>query len=72
MTSTTASPAQAQPARGRRRSHLLTAPDKVTLGVMAGIPTELQNGFWLGLGLALAFLVWGTLQLLIHRAEGSR
>jgi len=39
---------------------------------MAGIPTELQNGFWLGLGLALAFLAWGTLQLLIHRAGGSR
>jgi tetrahydromethanopterin S-methyltransferase subunit B len=39
---------------------------------MAGIPTELQHGFWLGLGLALAFLVWGMIQLLIHRAEGSR
>jgi hypothetical protein len=36
------------------------------------IPKELQNGFWLGLGLALAFLVWGMIQLLIHRAEGVR
>lgn len=39
---------------------------------MAGIPTELQNGFWLGLGLALAFLVWGSVQLLIHRGDGVR
>jgi hypothetical protein len=38
----------------------------------SGIPPGLQNGFWLGLGLALAFLVWGMLQLLVHRAEGSR
>lgn len=33
------------------------------------IPTELRNGFWLGLGLALAFLVWGMIQMLIRRAE---
>lgn len=36
---------------------------------MAGIPAELQNGFWLGLGLALAFLTWGLLQMLVHRGE---
>lgn len=35
------------------------------------LPTELTNGFWLGLGLAAAFLLWGSLQLLIHRAERS-
>jgi hypothetical protein len=34
------------------------------------IPPELRHGFWLGLGLALAFLVWGMGQLLIRRAEG--
>jgi hypothetical protein len=39
---------------------------------MTGIPAELRNGFWLGLGLTLAFLVWGMLQLLFRRAEGSR
>jgi hypothetical protein len=33
------------------------------------IPAELRNGFWLGLGLALAFLVWGLIQMFIHRVE---
>lgn len=37
---------------------------------MATLPAELRNGFWLGLGLAAAFLVWGMAQLLLHRAEG--
>jgi hypothetical protein len=34
------------------------------------LPAELRNGFWLGLGLALAFLVWGAGQMLVRRAEG--
>lgn len=34
------------------------------------LPTELTNGFWLGLGLAAAFMLWASLQLLFHRAEG--
>ncbi len=38
---------------------------------MAAIPPELRNGFWLGLGLALAFLVWGAMQMLVHRVEGG-
>jgi hypothetical protein len=40
--------------------------------MMAAFPAQLQNGFWVGIGFALAFMVWGFLQLLIHRAEGSR
>jgi hypothetical protein len=32
--------------------------------------SQVQSGLWLGLGLALAVLVWGTLQLLIRRVEG--
>lgn len=36
------------------------------------LPAELRNGFWMGLGLALAFLAWGSLQLIIHRVGGSR
>ena len=37
---------------------------------MASVSSQLQNGFWVGLGFALAFLVWGLLQMLVHRAEG--
>lgn len=33
------------------------------------VPAELTNGFWLGIGLAAAFLLWGALQLLFHRVE---
>lgn len=39
---------------------------------MAGVSAQLQNGFWVGIGFALAFLVWGLLQMMIHRAEGAR
>jgi hypothetical protein len=34
--------------------------------------TELKSGFWLGLGLALAFLVLGVMQGLILRAVARR
>jgi hypothetical protein len=34
------------------------------------VAAEVKNGFWVGIGFALAFLVWGLLQMLIHRAEG--
>lgn len=37
---------------------------------MAPYTGQLQNGFWVGIGFALAFLVWGLLQMLFHRAEG--
>jgi hypothetical protein len=33
---------------------------------------ELKSGFWLGLGLALAFLALGMLQVLILRAIARR
>ncbi len=38
---------------------------------MATVTSQLQNGFWVGLGFALAFMVWGMLQLLVHRVEGK-
>lgn len=34
---------------------------------MAVVPLQLQNGFWVGIGFALAFLVWSTIQLLVRR-----
>lgn len=34
---------------------------------MHGIPVQLQSGFWLGIGFALAYLVWGMVQMLIAR-----
>jgi len=39
---------------------------------MATVGAQLSNGFWVGLGFTLAFLVWSTLQSLWYRAEGSR
>lgn len=30
---------------------------------------SLQNGFWVGMGFALAFLAFGLLQMMFHRAE---
>lgn len=36
---------------------------------MAAFPSQLQSGFWVGLGFALALAVWGFLQMLLHRAE---
>lgn len=36
---------------------------------MAPVSAQLQNGFWVGIGFALAFLLWGSLQMLVHRAE---
>lgn len=38
---------------------------------MASYTSQLQNGFWVGIGFALAFLVWGALQMMVHRAKGS-
>jgi hypothetical protein len=35
------------------------------------VGTQLSNGFWAGLGLAAAFLVWSTLQMLWHRARAE-
>jgi hypothetical protein len=32
---------------------------------------QIESGFWLGIGAALAFMVWGMLQMLWHRAERS-
>ena len=32
---------------------------------------DLKTGFWLGLGLLIAFGVWGFVSLLLHRA-GAR
>lgn len=31
---------------------------------------EVTNGFWVGIGFALAIAAWGVLQMLFHRAEG--
>lgn len=38
--------------------------------MMAGYTMQLQNGFWVGIGFAAAFAVWGLLQLLLNRAKG--
>lgn len=38
---------------------------------MSAVSSQLQNGFWVGIGFALAFLVWGALQLLLHRVGGA-
>lgn len=35
---------------------------------MAGLPDQLANGFWVGIGFALALAAWGLLQMLLHRA----
>lgn len=37
---------------------------------MAALPAQVKDGFWVGIGFALAFAVWGVLQMIIHRAEG--
>lgn len=34
---------------------------------MAVLPAQMQNGFWVGIGFALALMVWGLIQMLIHR-----
>ena len=38
---------------------------------MATLSGQLQNGFWVGIGFALAFMVWGAAQMLLNRAKGS-
>ena len=36
---------------------------------MASVSAQLQNGFWVGLGFSLAFLLWASLQMFIHRMQ---
>lgn len=38
---------------------------------MTGAKAQLTGGFWAGLGLAAAFLVWSTLQMLFRRLEAN-
>lgn len=38
---------------------------------MANVSAPIQNGFWVGIGFALAFVVWGFLQMMIHRRGGA-
>src|SRR5665647_3939343 len=67
------SPARAQRARGKRRSHLLTASDKATLGVMAGVPTLIQFVFiWapMVLSILLSFARWNGLRLSDIKSAG--
>jgi Na+-translocating ferredoxin:NAD+ oxidoreductase RnfE subunit len=33
------------------------------------IRSEITNGFWVGIGFALAVLVWGSLQMLLNRGR---
>lgn len=32
--------------------------------------TQITNGFWTGVGFALAVLVWSVLQMVLNRAKG--
>lgn len=73
MTTTTTPPARAERARGTRRSHLLTTPDKVTLGVMAGVPTLIQFVLIWGpmvLSIILSFMRWNGLRLSDIKSAG--
>lgn len=38
---------------------------------MPKLSGQLQNGFWVGIGFAIAFMVWGLLQMLLHRRGGA-
>lgn len=39
--------------------------------MMPVVPAQLSNGFWLGIGFALAFMIWSLIQMLARRgAEG--
>lgn len=38
--------------------------------MMPAYSGQIQNGFWVGIGFALAFLLWGAVQMMFHRAEG--
>ena len=73
MTTIDARPARVQRARGNRRSHVLTASDKVTLGVMAGVPTLIQFVLiWspMVLSILLSFTRWNGLRLSDLRSAG--
>jgi len=73
MTTIDAPPARVQRARGKRRSHLLTASDKATLGVMAGVPTLIQFVFiWapMVLSILLSFARWNGLRLSDIKSAG--
>jgi len=66
MTTVAAPPARATRARGRRRSHILTTPDKATLAVMAGVPTVIQFVLiWapMVLSILLSFMKWNGIKL---------
>lgn len=73
MTTIAARPARDVRARGRRRSHVLTRPDKATLAVMAGIPTLIQFVFiWtpMVLSILLSFMKWNGLRLSDIKSAG--
>jgi ABC-type sugar transport system permease subunit len=73
MTTIAARPARVDRARGRRRSHVLTRSDKVTLAVMAGIPTLIQFVLiWapMVLSILLSFAKWNGLRLSDLKAAG--
>ena len=73
MTTIAAPRARVQRARGRRRSHVLTASDKVTLGVMAGVPTLIQFVLiWapMVLSILLSFMRWNGLRLSDIKSAG--
>jgi ABC-type sugar transport system permease subunit len=74
MTTTVAAPpARAERAGGTRRSRVLTTPDKVTLVVMAGIPTLIQFVLvWapMVLSIILSFMKWNGLSLSDIKSAG--
>ena len=73
MTTIVDPPAHVRRARGSRRSHLLTTPDKVTLGVMAGVPTLIQFVLIWGpmvLSIILSFMRWNGLRLSDIKSAG--
>lgn len=73
MTTIATPRARVQRARGNRRSHMLTTPDKVTLAVMAGVPTLIQFVLvWapMVLSIILSFMRWNGLRLSDIKATG--
>jgi multiple sugar transport system permease protein/raffinose/stachyose/melibiose transport system permease protein len=73
MTTIATSRARVERARGNRRSHMLTTPDKVTLAVMAGVPTLIQFVLvWapMVLSIILSFMRWNGLRLSDIKATG--
>lgn len=73
MTTTVAPPPRAERAGGTRKSRLLTTPDKVTLVVMAGVPTLIQFLLvWapMVLSIILSFMKWNGLRLSDIKSAG--